>query len=72
MTLALKNLLNRVIENIINARVVILIDEYDKAILDNLDQIEIAIQNREVLKALYGIIKDNGKYIKFVFLTGGE
>ncbi len=50
--------------------VVILIDEYDKAILDNLDQIEIATQNREVLKALYGIIKDNGEYIKFVFITG--
>ena len=50
--------------------VVILIDEYDKAILDNLDQIEIATQNREVLKAFYGIIKDNGEYIKFVFITG--
>ncbi len=50
--------------------VVILIDEYDKAILDNLDQIEIATENREVLKALYGIIKDNGEYIKFVFITG--
>ena len=53
-----------------NKEVVILIDEYDKAILDNLDQIEIATQNREVLKALYGIIKDNGEYIKFVFITG--
>ncbi len=53
-----------------NKEVVILIDEYDKAILDNLDQIEIATENREVLKAFYGIIKDNGEYIKFVFITG--
>ncbi len=50
--------------------VVILIDEYDKAILDNLDQIEIAKENREILKSFYGIIKDNDRYIKFVFLTG--
>ncbi len=50
--------------------VVILIDEYDKAILDNLDQIEVAKENREILKSFYGIIKDNDRYIKFVFLTG--
>jgi hypothetical protein len=51
-------------------RVVILIDEYDKAMLDNLDQIEVAKQNREILKAFYGIIKESDKYIKFVFITG--
>ena len=51
-------------------KVVILIDEYDKPILDNLDQMEIAKENREVLKSFYGVMKDNDKYIKFVFLTG--
>ncbi len=51
-------------------RVVILIDEYDKPILDNLDQIEVAKQSREILKRLYTQIKDNDKYIKFAFLTG--
>ena len=51
-------------------RVVILIDEYDKAMLDNLDQMEVAKQNREILKAFYGIIKESDKYIKFVFITG--
>jgi len=50
--------------------VVILIDEYDKAILDNLDQMEIAHQNREILRAFYSIIKGSDRYIKFVFLTG--
>jgi len=50
--------------------IVILIDEYDKAILDNFDQIEIAEENREILRAFYGVMKDNDRYIKFVFLTG--
>ena len=41
--------------------VVILIDEYDKAMLDNLDQIEVAKQNREILRAFYGIMKESDK-----------
>ena len=53
-----------------NQEVVILIDEYDKSMLDNLDQIEVAEQNREILRAFYGIMKENGKYIKFLFITG--
>jgi len=51
-------------------RVVILIDEYDKAILDNLDQMEVANENREILRALYSVMKGSDRYIKFVFLTG--
>ncbi len=50
--------------------VVILIDEYDKPIIDNLDQMEVAKVNREILKSLYVIMKDNDRYIKFAFLTG--
>ncbi len=53
-----------------NQKVVILIDEYDKAILDNLDQLDIATQNREVLRGFYSKIKTSDKYIKFVFITG--
>ena len=53
-----------------NKPVVILIDEYDKAILDNLDQMTVAEQNREILRAFYGVMKDHDRYIKFVFLTG--
>ncbi|AJF08076.1 hypothetical protein GSUB_14775 [Geoalkalibacter subterraneus] len=51
-------------------KVVILVDEYDKLIVDNLDQIEVAKQGREVLKDLYSIIKDSDEYIRFAFLTG--
>ena len=53
-----------------NQKVVVLIDEYDKAILDNLDQMEVAKENREIIKGLYSILKDSERYIKFVFLTG--
>ncbi len=53
-----------------NQRVVILIDEYDKPILDVIEDIEQAKKNREYLKGLYSIIKDNDAYIKFAFLTG--
>lgn len=47
-----------------------MIDEYDKAILDNLDQMEVAHQNREIIKSFYGVTKDLDRYIRFVFLTG--
>jgi hypothetical protein len=51
-------------------QVVVLIDEYDKPILDNLDQIDVAIENREILKAFYSILKDSDRYLRFAFLTG--
>jgi hypothetical protein len=53
-----------------NQQVVVLIDEYDKAILDNLDQMEVAQENREIIKGLYTVLKDSEPYLKFVFLTG--
>jgi hypothetical protein len=55
-----------------NKKVVILVDEYDKPILDNIEEgnLEIAKQNREFLRGLYTIIKDSDRYIRFAFLTG--
>ena len=53
-----------------NQQVVVLVDEYDKAILDNLDQMEVARENREIIKSLYTVLKGSERYIKFVFLTG--
>ncbi|MCI5135516.1 MAG: hypothetical protein D3920_10690 [Candidatus Electrothrix sp. AW2] len=61
------------IQNVFDAYqqgVVILIDEYDKAILDNLDQLNIALENREIVKSFYSVMKDCDQYIRFVFLTG--
>lgn len=51
-------------------KVVILVDEYDKPILDNIAHPEQAKVAREVLKTFYSVIKDNDRYIKFVFITG--
>ena len=51
-------------------RVVVLIDEYDKPILDNIHDTEKAIIIRESLKNLYSVIKAHDASLKFVFLTG--
>jgi len=53
-----------------NQKVIILIDEYDKAILDVIDNIQQAKINREIIKSLYSMIKGNDAYVKFAFLTG--
>ena len=53
-----------------NQKVVILIDEYDKPILDVIENREQAKINREFIKALYTVIKANDEYIRFAFLTG--
>ncbi len=50
--------------------VVVLVDEYDKPILDNITQEEIAISIRNTLRGFYTAIKDSDQYIKFAFLTG--
>lgn len=50
--------------------VVILIDEYDKPIVEHIDNIEKSIHNRDILRNLYSVIKSNDKYIKFLFITG--
>jgi len=51
-------------------KVVILIDEYDKPILDNITDRENALTAREVLRNFYSAIKDCDRYIRFVFITG--
>ena len=51
-------------------RVVVLVDEYDKPILDNLTSPELARAMREGLRNLYSVIKDQDAHIKFAFLTG--
>ena len=48
----------------------VLVDEYDKLILDRIESPEIARQLREALKDFYSVIKDIDAHIKFVFLTG--
>lgn len=50
--------------------VVILIDEYDKPIIDYLDALDKAEENRDILKNFYSVIKDADQYIRFFFITG--
>lgn len=50
--------------------VVILVDEYDKPILDNLANPSQAIVMRDKLRDLYSIIKEQDKNIRFAMLTG--
>lgn len=52
------------------SRVVVLIDEYDKALtgtMDNLDQHE---QVKDILKPVFSVLKDADRYIRFAMLTG--
>ena len=51
-------------------RVVVLVDEYDKPILDALDAPEVARANRDSLRGLYGVVKDCDAHVRFTFLTG--
>ncbi len=50
--------------------VVILIDEYDKPILDNVDNLEECQKIRTLLKHFYGQVKACEEYIRFSFITG--
>ena len=50
--------------------VVVLIDEYDKPILDHLNRIETAEANRQVMRGFYGILKSMDPYLRMTFITG--
>ncbi len=51
-------------------QVVILVDEYDKPILDQIERPELAAELRDTLKDFYSVIKDSDQHVRFVFLTG--
>ena len=51
-------------------KVVVLVDEYDKPILDTLTNTEVALSNRDYLRGFYSTIKDCDADIKFSFLSG--
>ena len=50
--------------------VVILIDEYDKPLLQNFDNPKLQDELRAELKAFYSVLKTQDRYIRFAFLTG--
>ena len=51
-------------------RVVVLVDEYDKPILDALDEPGLARANRDDLRGLYGTLKACDAHIELTFITG--
>lgn len=50
--------------------VVVLIDEYDKPLLDTLHSDELKDMHRDSLRAFYSTLKSSDQYLKFCFLTG--
>ena len=51
-------------------RAAVLVDEYDKPILDALAKPEVALAHREALRGLYGVIKASDAHLRFALLTG--
>ena len=64
----LDNLIIQLAEN--NQKVVVLIDEYDSPLTDQINRPEIALDNQEMLKKFYSILKTQDANIRFVLLTG--
>ena len=53
-----------------DGKVVVLIDEYDKPMLDNIGDLEKADAVRYVLRSFYTVLKGCDEYLRFVMLTG--
>jgi hypothetical protein len=72
VSLSVSDRLNKLITELAknNQKVVVLIDEYDKPLVDQIHRPEVAVENREVLKQFYGILKVQNANIRFLLLTG--
>ena len=53
-----------------NQKVVVLVDEYDKPILDNITHLSVAQEIRDGLVNFYSVIKGSDEFLRFAFLTG--
>ena len=65
----LRDLLDR-LHHATGQQAVVLVDEYDKPILDVIDKPDMARANRDHLRGFYGIIKGSAEHVRFVFFTG--
>jgi len=65
----LRNLLYH-LHRVTGRRVVVLVDEYDKPILDLLEDPALAKANRDYLRGFYGIVKGSARHVRFVLMTG--
>ncbi|MBI4600926.1 MAG: ATP-binding protein [Planctomycetes bacterium] len=53
-----------------SGKVVVLVDEYDKPILGNIENADLIKEIQRILKAFYSVLKAADPYLRFVFLTG--
>jgi hypothetical protein len=51
-------------------KVVLLIDEYDKPLVDYINQPEKADVNRDILKNFFSVLKDSDPFLRFFLITG--
>lgn len=51
-------------------RCVVLVDEYDKSLLETWQNPDLAEHNKEVFKGFFGTLKSYDEYLQFVFITG--
>ena len=49
---------------------VVLVDEYDKPMLDAFGSRELLARNQDILRGFYGALKASAPHLRFVFLTG--
>lgn len=59
-----------IVKTAAGGKVVILVDEYDKPIIDYLDDIAILNKNKAVFKNFYSVLKDADPHIRFLLITG--
>lgn len=50
--------------------VVVLVDEYDKPLLENFEDKTVAEEYRSLIRGFFGVLKSCDNYLKFVFITG--
>ncbi|MCX5925421.1 MAG: AAA family ATPase [Candidatus Dependentiae bacterium] len=53
-----------------NGKIVLLIDEYDKPMVDHIDNIPLAEENRKILNSFYTTVKSLEEYWRAIFITG--
>lgn len=51
-------------------KVVVLVDEYDRPLVEQLEDLEVARGNRALLRQFYSVLKGLGSDIRFLFVTG--
>ena len=67
--LRFRGIIERAVEKT-GQRVVILVDEYDKPLLQAIGNEALQNEFRSILKAFYSVMKTQDRYIRFAFLTG--